>query len=43
VLEKETVEFKSWLGEMVGVRKVVAGCEKVLMDEIAKKIKNNCN
>jgi hypothetical protein len=37
-LEKENTEFKNWLGEMVGVRKVVSGCEKILMNEIAKKL-----
>ena len=26
---------------MVGVRKVVAGCEKLLMDEISRKLKAN--
>lgn len=39
-LEKENMEFKEWLAEMVGVRKVVAGCERVLMEQIGKKLKD---
>jgi hypothetical protein len=27
-----------WLGDVVGVRKVVNGCEKILMNEIARKL-----
>jgi hypothetical protein len=37
-LEKEVSNFKSWLASVVGVRKVVEGCETVLMEEIASRL-----
>lgn len=39
-LEKELEKFKSWLGGAVGMRKVVDGCERVLMEEISNRLNN---
>jgi hypothetical protein len=39
-LEREVEQFKSWLAGVVGVRKVVEGCETVLMEEIATRLQN---
>ncbi len=37
-LEKENQQFKQWLAETAGVRKVVNGCEKVLMNQVKRKL-----
>ena len=31
-LQKEVDEFKKWLGGLCGMKKVVEGCQSVLMD-----------
>jgi hypothetical protein len=33
-LEKDMDGFKAWLGGVLGVRKVVDGCETILMQQI---------
>jgi len=38
--EKEAESFKSWLGSVLGVRKVVEGCEGLLMEEISNRLQN---
>jgi hypothetical protein len=37
-LEREVEAFKAWLGGVLGVRKVVEGCEGVLMQEIESRL-----
>jgi hypothetical protein len=39
-LEKEVETFKTWLGGVLGVKKVVEGCEGVLMQEIEARLGN---
>lgn len=38
--ERESESFKKWLGSVVGVRKVVEGCEGMLMEEITSRLQN---
>lgn len=37
-LEKELEGFKKWLGNVCGVRKVIEGCESVLMEQVTNRI-----
>lgn len=38
--DKQVDMFRNWLGGLLGVRKVVDGCEQMMMSEISNRLAN---